>query len=73
MDKGHSHGHVARELEREQEEILGAVVYSAQALRRRHQEIKLPGNGPKWATPTPETCAVSDLEGLVTQGRSFSL
>jgi N6-adenosine-specific RNA methylase IME4 len=71
IGRGLSQRRAARELEKEQQETLGAVVYSAQALRRRHQEIKSPGNGPKWATPTPETCTTSDLQTLIDSGKKF--
>ena len=51
----------ARELEKEQKEKLGAVVYPWETLRIRLKRIK-PIVRMGSIEPAPETCAVSDLE-----------
>jgi len=58
----------ARELEKEQQEKLGEVVYPWNALRVRYQRQK---PGTIRATPLPEACAVSDLQALIDSCRKF--
>ena len=58
----------AKELEKDQREQLGEVVYPWDALRARFKRQKV---GTIRPTPALETCAVSDLQDLVDGGRKF--
>ena len=69
---GMSQRKAAKDLEREQERELGAVVYPADALRMRYRDNK-PHKVEENLPPAPaETCAVDDLFALVEADKKFS-
>jgi len=70
IESGKSQRSASRILVREQKESLGEVIYTADALRRRFLH-----NKPKVEQIAPldyDTCAVSDLQVLIDNGKQFS-
>ena len=70
IDQGMSQRRAAKELEKDQREQLGEVVYPSETLRRRFWR-QTPRVVTLVTSPEPETCAVSDLQDLVKGGRKF--
>ena len=71
IDQGMSQRRAAKELEKDQREQLGEVVYSAEALRNRFQTNRKSKVGRISTIPVLETCAVLDLQDLIKGGRKF--
>ena len=69
IDQGMSRRRAAKELEKDQREQLGEVVYSAEALRNRFQTNRKSKIGRISTIPVLETCAVLDLQDLIKGGR----
>jgi hypothetical protein len=70
IERGLGQRQAARELEKEQKEKLGEVIYPASSLRMRFRDNR-PLSGRKSSTSTLETCAVSDLQMLIEAGKKF--
>jgi hypothetical protein len=68
IGQGMSQRRAAKELEKDQREQLGEVVYPWDALRARFKRQKV---GTIRPSPAIETCAVSDLQNLLGTGRKF--
>jgi hypothetical protein len=71
IGQGMSQWQAAKELEKEQSEQLGEVVYPWDALRARIKRNKMGQNVPPRAPINPETCTVSDLQPLIDAGKKF--
>jgi len=70
IGQGMSQRQAAKELEKDQREHLGEVVYPAESLRARFKDNR-PKSGRISPTPNIETCAVSDLQTLIDSGKKF--
>ncbi len=71
IGQGMSQRKAAKELEKDQQEQLGEVVYPSEALRLRFIRNQPQKVGTIRTSPEIETCAVSDLQTLIKTGKQY--